>query len=130
MSMFRRRDPEPSRPSAGAASGALERDGRTRIAPGSKETGEMGGATELLIDGEVEGRVKVESDVVVGPTGMVRGPIAARVVRVLGRVVGDVRGSERVEVEPGGTLEGDIAAPRVVIAEGAFFTGKVEMKGE
>ena len=44
-------------------------------------------------------------------------------------MLGNIRGIERVEVLASGSLEGDVAAPRVVIAEGAFFKGKVEMTG-
>jgi cytoskeletal protein CcmA (bactofilin family) len=51
-------------------------------------------------------------------------------VRVAGQVVGNVTGAERVEVNAAGSVEGDIAAPRVVIAEGAFFKGKIDMKSD
>ena len=47
-----------------------------------------------------------------------------------GRVVGNVQGDEKVEILPTGRLEGDVSAPRVVLAEGAFFKGKVEMTGQ
>ena len=50
-------------------------------------------------------------------------------VGIAGRVVGDVTASDRVEVAPTGSLEGNVAAPRIVISEGAFFKGRVEMKG-
>ena len=80
-------------------------------------------------EGELRGEVRVGSAVTVGADGVVEGPITAPVVRVGGRVVGNVVATDRVEVSPSGSLEGDIAAPRVVIAEGAFFKGKVEMRG-
>ena len=101
----------------------------THIAPGSRVQGELTGPTELLIEGEVEGEVRVESVVVIGAEGLVQGPITAQTVRVSGKVVGNVQATERVEIAPAGSVEGDIAAPRVVIAEGAFFKGRVEMKG-
>jgi cytoskeletal protein CcmA (bactofilin family) len=82
----------------------------------------------LLVDGEVIGEIAVAAIVVVGAGGRVQGPITARVVRVAGKVTGDLRGSERVEISATANLEGDIAAPRVTIAEGAFFKGRVEMK--
>lgn len=113
---------------SGRPGGARERS-VTRIADGTKIVGEVGGATELLVEGEVEGQIRVDSRVVVGQGGLVRGQIAARSVLIAGRVAGDVRGSDRVEVGGSGKLEGDIAAPRVTIAEGAFFKGKVEMGG-
>lgn len=102
----------------------------TYIAAGSKVTGEITGSSEVLVDGLFEGRLNLDSNVVVGREGRVTGEITARAVRVEGKVVGDVRGHERVEVMASGTLEGDIAATRVVIAEGAFFKGKVEMTSQ
>lgn len=132
MSIFRR-DNAAAMPAAGGspepASPAQKRR-ITHIAAGSRLRGEVSGATELLIEGEVEGEIRVDSTVTIGAEGSVRGPIAAPMVRVSGSVVGNVVASDRVEVAPSGSVEGDIAAPRVVIAEGAFFKGRVEMKGE
>ena len=141
MSIFRRdRDSTPpGSASAGPGSSpgkppepaSARGEGRvTRIAPGTRVEGRVGGATELLVEGEVVGEVRVDALVVVGPGGVVQGPVAARVVKVAGKVVGDVRGSERVEIDGSGSVEGDVAAPRVVIAEGAFFKGRVEMQGD
>lgn len=137
MSIFRRDTPSGSHPASSSASdsgsfaAARPQQRRvTHIAPGSRVEGELTGPTELLIEGEVEGEIRVDSTVMVGSEGLVRGPISAQVVRIVGRVVGNVHASERVEVAPSGSVEGDIAAPRVVIAEGAFFKGRVEMKSE
>lgn len=122
MSIFRR---ETAPPPPGPA-GASER--LTRIAAGTRLQGAVTGDTELRIDGEVAGEVRIEAMVTVGPEGVVTGPITAQIVRIGGRVVGEVSASDRVEVSPSGSLEGDITAPRVVIAEGAFFKGKVAMR--
>lgn len=99
----------------------------THIAKGSKVVGKITGAAELVIDGEVEGEIHLDSRVVIGPSGRLQGTVQGRSVQVGGKIVGDVRGSERVEVLASGSLDGDVSAPRVVIAEGAFFKGKVEM---
>jgi cytoskeletal protein CcmA (bactofilin family) len=139
MSIFRRDSPSSSAsggsgegsPSSGPSSGGANAARRrvTHIAPGTRIQGALTGATELLIEGEVEGEVRIDSVVVVGTEGVVQGPVLAQTVRVSGKVVGNIQASERVEIAPAGSLEGDIAAPRVVIAEGAFFKGRVEMKG-
>jgi cytoskeletal protein CcmA (bactofilin family) len=133
MSFFRREteDPPETRPSprpGPAAPGPETRDRPvTRIAEGTRVDGEVTGATEVLVEGMVQGRIRLDGRAVVGPAGTVRGLISARAVVVAGTVEGDVRGSERVEVAASAKLLGDIAAPRVTIAEGAFFKGKVEM---
>ncbi len=137
MSIFRRENdpsPEPStpvRPAKPAARGPAKPksapSGSTHIATGSKVIGEISGAADLVIDGVVEGEIDLESQVVVGNEGRVEGKIHARSVEVGGKVLGNVHGGERVEVLATGSLEGDVLSPRVVIAEGAFFKGKVEM---
>jgi cytoskeletal protein CcmA (bactofilin family) len=136
MSMFRRTDqartpssaPGAAESSASPAAAAAQRRRLTHVAPGTRVEGKLSGATELLIEGQVDGEIQVQAAVVIGAEGVVQGPISAQVVRVGGRVVGSVLATERVEVAPSGVLEGDITAPRVIIAEGAFFKGRVEMR--
>ena len=133
MAIFRRENEGaglPSTPGVREPSGRGDARARvTLIAAGTRITGEVSGPTEVHVEGEVDGDVRVDGTVVVGAEGKVKGEIRARTVRVGGKVAGNLRGSERVEVLPSGSTEGDISAPRVVIAEGAFFKGKVEMGG-
>ena len=141
MALFRSRDTGSSAPTASggsfdspasspSSSASAQRRRITHIAAGSRVEGRLTGPTELLIEGEVDGEIRVDSAVIIGNDGVVRGPILAQMVRVGGRVFGDVQASDRVEVLPSGGLEGDIAAPRVVIAEGAFFKGRIDMRSD
>ncbi len=116
----------PARPSSPRKEKPASRES-THLARGSKVIGEISGTAELVIDGEVEGQIELKNRVVVGGQGRVDGKIVAASVQVGGKVLGNVRGLERVEVLASGSLEGDVVSPRVVIAEGAFFKGKVEM---
>jgi cytoskeletal protein CcmA (bactofilin family) len=84
----------------------------------------------VVVDGEFEGTIQVEADVLVGTDGRVNGDIEGRSIRVAGSVTGNLKGIERVEILGSGKLQGDVAAPRVILAEGAFFRGNVEMTGQ
>ena len=130
MSIFQReggdspsRPASPSRGAAPPASGKLT----TVVASGSRVHGEISGSTDVLIDGQVEGQLVLGSSVVVGEDGEVLGQIQAKRVKIGGKVRGDIRASERIEVLASGRIEGDVIAPRVAINAGAFFKGKVEM---
>ena len=46
---------------------------------------------------------------------------------VIGRVAGYVKGCERIEIQATGIVEGDVAAPRLVVAEGAVVNGSIQM---
>lgn len=117
--------------SSSASSGSRPQQRRiTHVAPGTHIRGEVTGSTELLVEGVIEGEIRVDAPVMIGAEGVVQGPVSGQVVRIGGRVIGNVSAGDRVEVATSGTLEGDIQAPRIVIAEGAFFKGRVEMKNE
>ena len=91
--------------------------------------GKILGTADVVVDGELEGVIQVEADVNVEPDGRVKGDIEARSVRVAGVVAGNLKGLDRVEILGSGKLQGDVSAPRVILAEGAFFRGNVEMTG-
>jgi cytoskeletal protein CcmA (bactofilin family) len=101
----------------------------TQVASGCRIEGKVTGKSNLRIDGEVIGTVEVDNDVTVASGGVVRGDVSANSVTIGGRIVGNVRGGSKVEILASGRLEGDVKAARVVLAEGAYFKGKVEMTG-
>jgi len=92
--------------------------------------GHVRGEGSLEILGRVEGDVTVTGDLVVGPSGRVRGNISAAQLTVAGQVQGELRGTEAVLVERGARVVGDIASPRIGIAPGALVRGHVQTDGE
>jgi len=97
------------------------------IGPGIRFQGEILGDEDVLVEGRLEGRVKISKAFRVGAHGVVLAEVAAATVTIAGRVVGNVSAVERVELLPSGILEGNIQAPRIVIGEGARFTGRIDM---
>ena len=90
--------------------------------------GEVTGDEDLLIQGRVQGSVDLKQhSVTIGTEGEVKADISARIVTVEGRVVGNVTGQEQVVLRASARVEGDIAAPRVVLEDGTVFRGSVEM---
>jgi cytoskeletal protein CcmA (bactofilin family) len=103
--------------------------GATQVARGTRIVGEISGSAELRIDGEIEGKLDLDGSVVIGETGQVKGEIRARSVQVSGKMKGNVTGRESVSILGNGSVEGDVVSPRMSIADGAFFKGRVEMGG-
>lgn len=91
--------------------------------------GDITGDEDLLIEGSVEGQIRVSRELRVGPRGKVRANVSAQSVIVSGELVGDCEATGRVEIQATGRLMGNIRAPRVVIAEGAVFRGNSDMSG-
>ena len=107
---------------AGIAAGA------SRITPGITLKGEISGREDLWIGGSVDGKLNLESGrIVVAASGKVHGEIEAREVVIEGKLDGNLRAAERLEVTATGVVRGDAAAPRVALHEGAAFNGSLEI---
>lgn len=93
--------------------------------------GELNASEDLTIEGQVEGKIDLREHVLtIGTHGKIRAQVLARMVIVLGQVSGNVTAGEKVEIRATGSVDGDIVAPRVAIAEGAHFHGSVDMQSK
>src|SRR6187397_1884788 len=120
--------PAPERASAGEPRAQLGRD-MVNIGKSVIIKGELSGSEDLTIEWHVEGRIDLKDNVLtIGPNGKIKAEIFAKAVVVLGEVTGNVTASEKVDIRDNGSVDGDIASPRVAIAEGAHFRGSVDMQ--
>ena len=91
--------------------------------------GELSGSEDLVIEGTVEGKVELSEHVLtVGSHAKIKAEVFAKIVIVLGEVVGNIAASEKVDIRDSGSVDGDILSPRVAIAEGAHLRGSVDMQ--
>jgi cytoskeletal protein CcmA (bactofilin family) len=91
--------------------------------------GELNGSEDLTIEGQVEGKIELRQNVLtIGANGKIKAQVFAKSVIILGEVTGNVSASDKVDIRDNGTVDGDIAAPRVAIAEGAHFRGSIDMQ--
>jgi cytoskeletal protein CcmA (bactofilin family) len=91
--------------------------------------GELTGNEDLYLDGEVEGNINLrDHKLVIGPNGKIKATISARDVVVHGRVEGNINSTERVELKRSCSLTGDVTTQRIVIEDGAFFKGAIDIK--
>jgi len=91
--------------------------------------GELNGSEDLTIEGHVEGTIQLREHVLtIGPNGRIKAQVFAKAVIVLGEVTGNITASDKVDIRDNGSVDGDIVAPRVAIAEGAHFRGSVDMQ--
>jgi len=138
MSLFGKPDtkpaeppPPPHRPSAAAPPPVVRSSSSPCvIGPKIKIVGELSGDEDVLIEGQIEGEIRITRDLKVGAGGMVKAKVSAQSIIVSGEIVGDCEASGRVELQSTGKLTGNIRAPKIVIAEGAMFRGNSDMSGK
>jgi cytoskeletal protein CcmA (bactofilin family) len=78
----------------------------------------------IQVNGNVEGEVKSDENVIVGETAKIKGPVIAKKVEVSGEVRGLVEAHDKLEINQTGKIFGDVNAKTLVIKEGAIFVGK------
>jgi cytoskeletal protein CcmA (bactofilin family) len=92
--------------------------------------GELSGSEDLYLDGEVEGSVELRGhSLTVGPHGRVRAHTRAHDVTIHGKVDGNVN-AERVELKKSAIHVGNIVTQRIIIEDGAFFKGSIDIQRE
>ena len=96
--------------------------------------GDLRAAEDLTIEGQVDGKIELDRNVLtIGTGGQISAQILARVVIVMGKVKGTITATEAINIRETASVEGELAAPKISISEGAFFRGQVAMerpKGE
>jgi cytoskeletal protein CcmA (bactofilin family) len=91
--------------------------------------GQIYSREDLVIDGEVEGSVEaIEHRVVVGPNGKVNAGVKAREIMVQGSIKGDVEAGDKIDIRREAKLVGNIKTQRIVIEDGAYFKGSVDIQ--
>jgi cytoskeletal protein CcmA (bactofilin family) len=122
-------EPAPARPaSMGDPQRGLER-AAVNIGKSVVIKGELNGSEDLTIEGQVEGKIELRQNVLtIGPNARIKAQVFAKSVIILGEVTGNVSATEKVDIRDNGSVDGDIAAPRVAIAEGAHFRGSIDMQ--
>jgi cytoskeletal protein CcmA (bactofilin family) len=98
------------------------------LSAGLRINGAITGNEDLHIDGNVEGSISVGGfRLTVGKGARVKGEAIARELVVYGQVKGDLRGRDLVEVKNDGAVEGDIITARIMVEDGAFLKGNIEI---
>jgi len=107
---------------------AEPRGGAATIGKAVKVVGQIFSREDLYIDGEVEGTVEaLEHKLTIGPNGTVRATIKAREAVALGNIQGNVEATEKIEIRKDAKLTGDIRTARIIIEDGAYFKGSIDI---
>jgi len=107
-----------------------DENSETVVGPAIAIRGRIEGEEDLRVEGRVEGSISLTETLYVEPGGIVLATVDARDVVVSGILIGDVSAANCVTLNKNAKLVGNIAAPRVIIADGASFRGDVVMEGE
>ena len=89
--------------------------------------GEIYSREELYIDGEIQGSIELHHRLTVGPNGKIHANVKAKEVVVHGSIHGNVQSAEKIIIREKGSLMGDITTAGIVIEDGAYFKGSIDI---
>jgi cytoskeletal protein CcmA (bactofilin family) len=114
-------------PGASSAAGLADRNA-ARLGPGLHVKGEITGSDDLVVEGTVDGLIQLdERKLTIGANAKVTADLIAREVVVYGSVKGNLRGRDRIEIKKDGSVVGDLVTSRIMIEDGAYFKGSIEI---
>ena len=126
MALFSK-DPAPAAPPPVRRDTPMPAAGMTFVGSNITIEGTLSGSEPVVVEGTIRGNVKLSGELRVGTKARVEATVHARSIVIEGRVEGDISADERVELVAGSSVDGNIKAPKIVVAEGAKFRGNVDM---
>jgi cytoskeletal protein CcmA (bactofilin family) len=126
MALFSKEPAPAPRPEMPRSTTAAQ-PGGTFIGPNITIEGTVSGSERLVVEGTVKGQINITADLLVGTKARVEATVHACNVTVEGKLNGDVSADDRVELVASATVDGNIKAPKIIVAEGAKFRGSVDM---
>ncbi|MDR0967141.1 MAG: polymer-forming cytoskeletal protein [Myxococcales bacterium] len=97
------------------------------IGKGTLVRGDVVGAAALSIEGRLEGRLQLSARLTVEPTGQLDAEVWAEDVAIHGVASGSIEANATILVSAVATARAALRAPRVVIEDGARFSGDIDM---
>jgi cytoskeletal protein CcmA (bactofilin family) len=126
--------PQPSQPAAAAAPVISQPRQAPPPAPTTtvfgksmKIIGEVTSDEELYLDGDLDGKLNLRNRLTVGPNSKVNANIKAQEIIVFGTIKGNVESESRVSLRTGASIVGDIKTAGIVIEDGAYFKGGIDI---
>lgn len=98
------------------------------VGEGTTFEGTLHAENDVRTSGHIVGTIRVEGRAIIAESGSVDGEVVATNADVAGRVQGEVRVSECLVLKSTARIEGDIHTKRLVVEEGALFTGSCSME--
>lgn len=112
---------DPMRPSTPVSSSA-------RLGASLRVKGEISGNEDLHVDGTVEGLIQLDDrKLTVGMAAKLTADVIAREIVVYGSVKGNLRAKDKIEIKKDGSVVGDLTTARIMIEDGAYFKGAIEI---
>ena len=120
--------PQAPNPMPGATASNASSRGPGYLGAGLRIVGEITGNEDLKLDSQLEGTISLGGfRVTVGPSAHVVGEITAREVVVAGEVTGNINARDRLEIKKGSSVVGDLSTARILLEDGAYFKGAIEI---
>ncbi len=98
------------------------------LGAGTKINGKLHFEGQATIEGEVEGEIIAQAHIIVGQQATIKGKMSAQSILVQGKVMADVVAEKKLEIQPPGSVLGDVTTQSLVIGDGAVLEGHISMK--
>ena len=101
--------------------------GATLISSGTILKGDISSNNDLRIDGTVIGNVNSSAKIIVGTGGVVEGDIAGNQADITGKVSGNIRAKELLQLRGDCLVTGNLYAGKLQVEPSATFNGQCHM---
>ena len=111
----------------GNKNGSAEASAINLIGLGTQINGDINSAGDVRIDGTLNGNIKLNGRLVIGPNGKVEGKVFCQNAEISGEIKGILEVADILSLKSTAKILGDIITGKLTIEPGAVFTGTCNM---
>ena len=102
-------------------------NGTTLISTGTTLKGDISSNSDLRIDGTIVGNITSSAKIVIGANGVVEGDINGNQADIVGKVSGNIRTKELLQLRGESIVTGNLYAGKLQVEPSATFNGQCHM---
>ena len=99
----------------------------TLITASTHVRGAITGDDNLIVDGQIEGNIRLEGDLSLHADGRIIGNVEADNILINGTVKGNINARTHLKLSKTARVQGDLTAPAILIEDGALIRGDVDV---
>jgi len=107
-----------------------EAPSKTTIGRSIQIKGDLIADEEVYIEGKIEGKIESKKSIIIGSSGFVKADLQAPVIKISGKVIGNIYATTKLDIDSTAHIEGNITAAKLSISESAYFKGSVDMSSK
>ncbi len=108
----------------------MKEESNTYIGKTIRIKGHITSREDMTVEGWIKGDIDINKTLIIERNGKIKADVKANSIRIKGRLKGKIEALDKIEILSEGICDGDIKTDKLVVKEGAYLLGNINIDSE